>query len=207
MHTNISEANMMVLRSQKAQGILVGFEFAILEDCSSQNKQMRSSHNHVSPVRTTDTGDSHGTMSIVSGLASGDATTHHVASLPLSRCSDRPPVHQFRHELESFVWSIFFILCGFRRGRRIDNADLELWYTGSWKSIMEKKYTFLKDGTAPSEFAGKFAESLGVNPQPMQACSEALGDQLSRPGTLDAARLLATLQEARDAYAGECLPG
>src|SRR6266852_9452449 len=85
MHTNISEANMMVLRTQKAQGILVGFEFAILEDRSSQNKQMRSSHNHVSPVRTTDTSDSRGTMSVVSGLASSDATTHHVASLPLSR--------------------------------------------------------------------------------------------------------------------------
>ena len=196
---------MMVLRTQKAQGILVGFEFAILEDRSSQNKQMRSSPNHVSPIRTTDTGDSHGAMSIVSGQASGNATTHHVASLPLSRCSDRPPVHRFHHELESFIWSIFFILGGFRRGRRIDNAYLETWYTGSWDSIMEKKSAFLENGTRRSQFAGRFAESLGVNPRPMQACSEALGDQLSRPSTLDATRLLATLQEARDAYAGKCL--
>ena len=207
MHTNISEANMMVLRSQNAQGILVGFEFAILEDRSSQNKQMRSSRNHVSPVRTTDTSDSQGTSSIVSGLTSGDATTHHVASLPLSRCSDRPPVHQFRHELESFVWSVFFILGGFRRGRRIDKASLATWYTGSWKSIIQKKHFFLKNGTERSEFAGKFAESLGVNPQPLQACSEVLSDQLKRPSTLDATRLLATLQEARDAYAGKCIPG
>ena len=192
---------MMVLRTQKAQGILVGFEFAILEDRSSQNKQMRSSPNHVSPIRTTDTGDSHGATSVVSGRASGDATTHHVASLPLSRCSDRPPVHRFRHELESFVWSIFFILSGFRRGRRIDNAYLETWYTGSWKSIIQKKHDFLKDGAERSKFAGKFAESLGVNPQPLQACSKALSDQLKQPGTLDAARLLATLQEARDVYA------
>ncbi len=198
---------MMVLKTQKAQGILVGFEFAILEDPSSQNKQMRSSPNHVSPIRTTDTGDSHGAMSIVSGQVSRDATTHHVASLPLSRCSDRPPVHRFRHELESFVWSIFFILGGFRRGRRIDNPYLETWYTGSWKSIIKNKSHFLEDETECPEFAGKFAESLDVHPQPMQACSEALGDQLSRPGTLDATRLLATLQEARDAYAGKCLSG
>ena len=198
---------MMVLRSQKAQGILVGFEFAILEDRSTQSKHMRSSPNHASPVRTTDTGDSHRTMSIASGQASGDVTTHHVASLPLSRCSDRPPVHRFQHELESFVWSIFFILGGFRRGRRADNTYLEKWYTGTWDSIMEKKSAFLKNGTAHSEFAVKFAESLGVNPQPMQDCSQALGDQLNRLGTLDATRLLATLQEARDAYAGKRLSG
>ena len=72
---------------------------------------------------------------------------------------------------------------------------------------MEKKRDFLKDEADRSEFAGKFAESLGVDPQPMQACSKALGDQLSRPGTLDATHLLATLQEARDAYAGKRLPG
>ena len=71
---------------------------------------------------------------------------------------------------------------------------------------MKEKHHFLKDGTAPSEFAGKFAESLGVDPQPWQACSKALADQLSRPSTLDATRLLATLQEARDAYAGNRLP-
>ena len=193
---------MMVHRTQKAQGILVGFEFAILEDRSSQNKQMRSSSNHVSPIRTTDTGDSHGATSIVSGQASGDATAHHVASLPLSRCSDRPPAHRFHHELESFVWSIFFILGGFRRGRRIENSYLETWYTGSWNSIIKDKSAFLEHETERPEFAGKFAESLDVHPQPMQACSQALGDQLNRPGTLDATRLLATLQDAWDAYAG-----
>jgi hypothetical protein len=201
MHTNISEANMLVLRTRNAQGILVGFEFAIL-DPSSQNKRMLPEPSPVSQACPTDMDATCGTTpSTIPENPFDDVATHHVATLPLSRCMDRPPVHQFQHELESFVWSIFFIQGGFCRGRRLDNPTLEKWYTRTWEEVYDAKHNFLRDKEDCIKFAGRFAESLDVDPQPMQTCSQALADQLFRPNMLDAARLHSTLQEARDAYA------
>jgi hypothetical protein len=202
MHTNISEANMMVLRSSSSQGILVGFEFAILDQGSSQNKRVCSNPSLVSQARTTDTDGSRVTTpSIIPVQAPSDVATHHVATLSVNRCMDRPPAHEFQNELESFVWSIFFIQCGFRDGRRIENLELKKWYTGTWKSVKDAKNEFLYAKDDCTKFAGEFAKSLGVDPRPMQACSNALADQLFRPETLDATCLHFTLQEARDAYA------
>jgi hypothetical protein len=202
MHTNISETNMMVLRSSSSQGILVGFEFAILEHSSSPNKRVCSDPSPVSQSCTTDTDGSRGTTaSTIPVQAPGDVTAHHVATLSVNRCMDQPPAHEFQNELESFIWSIFFIQCGFRSGRRIENPKLKTWYTGTWRSIKDAKSHFLRTKKDCTKFAGEFAESLGVDPQPMQACSHALADQLLRPDMLDAARLHSTLQEARDAYA------
>ena len=138
----------------------------------------------------------------ISEQASGDVVTHHVATLPLDRCMDNPPVHQFQHELESFIWSMFFIQIGFRCGRRILNPDLEKWYTGDWNSIRIAKKNFLTTATDCATFAGVFAESLGVNPQPLMTCSQSLTKMLlnSASERLDAALILSTLLEARDAY-------
>ena len=121
-------------------------------------------------------------------------------SLPLSRCSDCPPIHQFQHELESFIWS-FFILSGFRCGRRFVNSDLEKWYTSTWEFIEDAKNRFLKAGQNRAESAGQFDQSLGVDPQPLAVYPQLLAGMLIDSEQLDAAHLLSALQETRDAYA------
>ena len=124
----------MVLRVENMQGILVGFEFAILDSPLLERKRVCTEFSQTSEnCRTIES--SQGVTPAVSEQASGDVITHHVVTLPLSRCMDNPPVHQFQHELGSFIWSIFFIQNGFRCGRRILNSDLKKWYTGDWKSI------------------------------------------------------------------------
>lgn len=89
MHTNISEANMMVLRTENSQGILVGFEFALLGDRPPESKRIRSESLLASEARGTTKGSCE--MTFASGEPFDGATTHHVASLPLVRCSDHPP--------------------------------------------------------------------------------------------------------------------
>ena len=118
---------MMVLRAETTQGILVGFESAILDSRLLERKRVCTEFSQSSEGRGTIESLREATSAV---SASGDVVTHHVATLPLSRCMDNPPVHQFQHELESFIWSIF-IQNGFRCGGRILNADLEKWYTGS----------------------------------------------------------------------------
>jgi hypothetical protein len=202
MHTNISEANMMALRANNSQGILVGFEFAILHKRSSPNKKVCPNPSQPSQDGVTDT-EGFGEIRPFPALeqAAGDATTHHVATLPLDRCTDRPPVHQFRHELESCIWSVFFIQASFRRGRRIINTSVEEWYIGGWESIRDSKRRFFKAEAIDAVSAGRFAESLGADPQPLKTCSSALAAMLGDPQQLDAARVLSILQEALDAYA------
>jgi hypothetical protein len=200
MHTNISEANMMALRTKNTEGLLVGFEFAILDSRLSENNRVCLESIQASNGLIESSGEA---TRVIPEQVSGDVTTHHVATLPLSRCMDDPPVHQFQHELESFVWSIFFILSGFRSGRRIISPDLEKWYTGEWETIEDAKHRFLEKGKDCPTFAGQFAESLGVDPQPLMACSQLLAEMLinSKSEQLDAARILSTLQDTRDAYA------
>src|SRR3984885_4977069 len=201
MHTNVSEANMMVLRTDKGQGFLVGFEFAIVDSGLCDSKRRRSESLQDSDGATTQ--KSREMTPAIPGQAFDDAAAHHVATLALSRCSDYPPVHRFQHELESFVWSIFFILSGFRCGRRIVNSELEKWYTGNWKAIVNAKKSFIEPDNDHSESAGQFAQSLGVDPEPLMACSQLLARMLADSKNLDAVHLLSTLQEARDAYATE----
>jgi len=198
MHTNISEANMMALRTDKGQGFLVGFELAIVSSELCKSKRMCSESLQDSDRTTTQ--KSREMTPAVPGQAFDDAVAHHVVSLPLGRCSDYPPVHQFQHELESFIWS-FFILSGFRCGRRIVNSNLEKWYTGTWEFIEDAKNRFLKAEQNRAESAGQFAQSLGVDPQPLAVCSRLLAGMLIDSEQLDAARLLSALQETRDVYA------
>jgi hypothetical protein len=111
---------------------------------------------------------------------------------------DNPPVHRFQHELESSVWSFFFILSGFHCGQRVLNSGLELWYTGGWKSIKKMKQGFLEECDDCAAFAGQFTELLGVDPQPLMVCSQLLVKMLlnSASEQLDAVRILSALQEA-----------
>ena len=97
---------------------------------------------------------------------------------------------------------MFFIQSGFRCGRGILNSDLEKWYTGNWDFIQLTKKNFLKKAADCATFAGPFAELLGVNPQPLMTCSQSLATMLlnSASERLDAARILSTFLEARDAY-------
>ena len=194
---------MMVLREENNQGILVGFEFAILDSRVSESKRVCTEFSRALEQRGAAGGSSREASSVDSKLASGDVATHHVATLPLSRCMDDPPAHQFQHELESFIWSIFFIQSGFRYGRRILNSDLEKWYVGHWESIAVAKRRFLEKGRDCATFAGQFAESLGVDPRPLKACSQLLVQMIlnSEAEPLDAVRIISTLQKARDAYA------
>jgi hypothetical protein len=204
MHTNISEANMAVHRTRHGQGILVGFEFAIMrEDPASQNKRARLDSDAVSADGATVGAGNPSKLAseVIPEQAPGDVTTHHVASLPLSRCMDRPPVHQFRHELESFCWSFFWILGCFRHGRRIFNPVLEKWYTGRWHSVDSAKRGFLLDNHLNrASQAAEFAKSLDVEPEPLIACSELLANMLGKVEQLNAVHIVRTLQDARDAY-------
>ena len=188
----------MVLREENEQGILVGFEFAILDRRLSESKRACTKFSQA-PEHRGATGEG-----LISGQGFDDVATHHVATLALSRCKDDPPVHQFQHELESFVWSILFIQSGFRCGRRVLSSDLEKWYVGDWGSIETAKQRFVKmTGSNASNSAGQFAKSLGVDPQPLMACSQSLAMMLlnSESKQLDAALILSALQGARDAYA------
>jgi len=198
MHTNVSEANMMALRTDKSQGFLVGFEFAIVGSELRESKMVCSESLRDSDGATQKCRE---ITPAIPGQVFDESVTHHVPSLPLSRCTDYPPVHQFQHELESFVWSFFFILSGFRCGRRIVNAELEKWYTGNWKSIVNAKKGFIEPDNDHSESAGQFAQSLGADPEPLMACTQLLARMLAHSKNLDADRLLFALQEARDAYA------
>ena len=191
----------MVLREGHEQGILVGFEFAILNRHLSESKRVCTALSRTSEDRGNTMRTLGETAPGISEQASGEAVAHHVATLPLSRCMDNPPVHQFQHELESFIWSIFFIQNGFRYGRRTLNPDLENWYTQDWKSIKSIKRGFL-EGEDCVTSASRFAESLGVDPLPLMACSRSLAEMLLNPTfeQLDAARILSTLQKARDDY-------
>jgi len=201
MHTNVSEANMMALRTHMGQGFLVGFEFAIVnsEPCDSKRRCSES----LQDSDATTTQKSREMTPAIPGQAFDDAAAHHVATLALSRCSDYPPVHRFQHELESFVWSIFFILSGFRSGRRVVNPDLEKWYTGTWDSIEDAKLRFLEDNMERVTFAGEFATSLGANPQPLIVCARMLIKMLldSESEQLHAPCMLQILQDAQNAYA------
>ena len=201
MHTNVSEANMMALQSANSQGILVGFEFAILDTPPPESKRICLESPRTPEEDRTTTEQSH-EMALVPEQVFDDVTTHHVASLALSRCSDYPPIHRFQHELESFIWSILFILAGFRCGRRIINSYLEKWYTGDWHSIRNAKSHFLEKDVERPTFVGEFAQSFGVDPQPLVVCSELLAEMLlnCESKELDAVRILSTLQDARDAY-------
>ena len=192
---------MMVLREENNQGILVGFEFAILDSRVSESKRVCTEFSRALEQRGAAGGSSREASSVNSELACGDVATHHVATLSLNRCMDDPPAHQFQHELESFIWSIFFIQSGFRCGRRVLNSDLEKWYVGDWGSIEDAKYRFLEQGT--DNAAGHFAESLGVDPQPLKDCSKLLAEMLinSESEQLDAVHILSTLHAARNTYA------
>ena len=184
----------MVQRADNAQGILVGFELAILQrqdDNSSAGSQNSA---------TETEGSDETSPSAAMYRAASNATTPHVAFLAVSRCSDRPPAHQFRHDLESFLWTFFFVQICFRNGRRIFSAEVEKWYTGCWKDIRLAKTDFLEAETDDSKFARQFAKSLNVHQDPLEACSQALAEQLSCPDNLDPLRLLSTLQRARNAY-------
>src|ERR1700733_4332309 len=201
MHTNVSEANMMALRTDKGQGFLVGFEFALVDSELCKSKRMCSES--LGDSDCTSMQRSREMTLAIPGQKLDEAVAHHVPSLPLSRCTDYPPVHRFQHELEAFVWSFFFILSGFRCGRRIVNSELEKWYTGNWKAIVNAKKSFIEPDNDHSESAGQFAQSLGVDPEPLMACSQLLARMLADSKNLDAVHLLSTLQEARDAYATE----
>ena len=202
MHTNVSEANMMVLQTENSQGILVGFEFAILDTPRSESKRICLESPRPSEEDRTTAEQSHEMALVVPEQVFDDVTTHHVASLALSRCLDYPPIHRFQHELESFIWSILFILAGFRCGRRIVNPTLEKWYNGDWDSIEDAKTRFLEKHMKRPTFVGEFAQSLGVDPQPLVVCSKLLAEMLlnCESKELDAVCILSTLQDARDAY-------
>ena len=191
----------MVLRAEHEQGILLGFEFAILDSHLPESTRICAEFSQTPDDHGTTGESSWETAPAISEEASGDVATHHVATLPLSRCMDNPPIHQFQHELESFIWSILFIQSGFRYGRRILNPTLEKWYVGHWDSIDMAKRRFLEEGTDCATFAGQFAESLGVDPQPCIACSRLLAQMLLYPERLDAAYIISALQKAQDAYA------
>jgi hypothetical protein len=201
LHTNISEANMLVERADNAQGILVGFELAILEQRSSQDDESRPGSTAGSQSNAAGIDDSRELgRSDAMYRAASNAATPHVAFLARDRCSDRPPAHQYQHDLESFVWSFFFVQSCFRNGRRIFSAQVETWYTGCWDMIRLEKFRFLTAEAEVSKFARQFAESLGVGSGPLELCSRALAAQLRQP-ELDPLRLLSTLKVARDAYA------
>jgi hypothetical protein len=193
MHGNISETNMMALRTANGQGMLVGFEFAISRSSTGTSSEPRGSS---SPGTTTDPSRKvpHKAESFFAR-----AITPHVATLPRSCCSDRPPVHSFQHELESYLWSIFFIMSGYRCGRRIVNPQLEKWYTGGWNSIKDAKKRFLDAENDDAVSARLFAESLGVDPQPLMHCSQLLAGMLDSRQP-NAVRMLSILQETRDSY-------
>jgi hypothetical protein len=194
---------MMVQRADNAQGILVGFDLAILEWRSIQDDTSHPDFTMGSQNCATDTEGSYGTgPSAAMYRVASNATTPHVAFLAVDRCSDRPPVHQFQHDLESFVWSFFFVQICFRNGRRVISAEVEKWYTGNWAMIRNEKSRFLEAKARPIKFARLFAESLGAEPGPLETCSQALAAQLCEPGNLDPLHLLSALRTARNAYAG-----
>lgn len=190
---------MMALRTEKSRGFLVGFDFALVDSdvCNSSRIRLespRDSEDHAITMQDCEMSP------LIPEQADNDAVPHHVASLALSRYSDYPPVHQFQHELESFIWSVFFILSGFRCGRRIVNTDLEKWYVGDWDSIGDAKRRFRAECSNCPAFAGEFAKSLGVDPEPLMACSQSLAEMLVNPEQLNAVCMLSALQEAQDAY-------
>src|SRR5260221_13053072 len=68
--------------------------------------------------------------------------THRTMSTPflaLELLSDPPPPALYRHDLESFVWCLWWIAVSYVNGEQIETDELEGWYNGSWTKISISK--------------------------------------------------------------------
>jgi len=64
--------------------------------------------------------------------------THRTMSTPflaLELLSDPPPQALYRHDLESFVWCLWWIAVSYLNGEQIETHELDGWCNGTWIDI------------------------------------------------------------------------
>ena len=68
--------------------------------------------------------------------------THRTMSTPflaIDLLSDPPPPALYHHDLESFVWCLWWIAVSYRNGEQIDTHELDDWSNGKWARIRTNK--------------------------------------------------------------------
>ena len=71
--------------------------------------------------------------------------------------------HEARHDLESFFWSLAYIMMGYRNGIHFQCSETSKWHRDLMDDMYQAKFGFLNkiETTHKSELL-KFSESLGV---------------------------------------------
>lgn len=123
-----------------------------------------------------------------------------VAFLSTKLCQEEPRIRTYVHDLESIAWSVFFIICSYRRGWRIDNSSIAGWWKNDWEGIRSRKTDFVHQEGIEATFAIEFARSLGVDPAPLCECVRGWCARLDSSSDLDAEFMLSTLAKALEAY-------
>ena len=85
-----------------------------------------------------------------------DASQAHIHShrtmstpfLAVDLLSDPPPPPLYRHDLESFVWCLWWIAVSYLNGEQIQTEELEGWYEKKWSTIRRDKLSMMAPGDA-----------------------------------------------------------
>jgi len=87
--------------------------------------------------------------------------------LALELLSDPPPRTLYRHDLESFCWSLWWIAVSYLDGNQIRTNELQGWYSGGWKQIR-----IVKEGSMQPKVVRK--EHFTKNMEPAKPVLERL---------------------------------
>lgn len=73
--------------------------------------------------------------------------TQCTAFLAMDLLTQSPPLHQYRHDLESFFYVLVWIACHWDSGVQIETGGLTAWHTGTYLAMRQAKRGFLKNFT------------------------------------------------------------
>ncbi|KAF8338021.1 uncharacterized protein EI90DRAFT_3041335 [Cantharellus anzutake] len=61
------------------------------------------------------------------------------AFLSIELCTDKPVLHLYRHDLESFFYVLAWLLSRYRDGKRTNSQAFSEWGTGDWDTVKKQK--------------------------------------------------------------------
>jgi len=118
LHRDISPGNLMVDASKPTQGVLIDLDFAARVDARGNPTE---------------------------GETFPDAGTLQFRAFELVTL-EKPPKAYYRHDLESFFYTLLWIQSHYMDGRRIDSPEASRYdfdFNGSWESTQSRKRGFL----------------------------------------------------------------
>lgn len=220
LHTNVSVANMVVDVANPGHGMLIGLDYALVNDTGELlNLECESNPDSSMALAFTPLGkrpiiDQHcsrppphdgspdlkGPFAPLGGQKTpNEAPCPHVPFLASARCTESPPPHCLEHDLESVILSYFYILAVYRSGRATNNGDMLKWWTNGWDEIKRTKKNTLKAELRKQPLTVAFAVSLGIDAAPLARCSWELASQVEN-GVPQAGSILRAFRTARLEY-------